>query len=620
MATEARILLTAYDRTKAAFASAQRGLADLRSAAGKLNGALAGIGLGALTGALTGAGLVVLVKGSIDAADNMRDLAIATGSSVQALASYELAAKQSGTDIEALAKAMGKLTLFMANNADEAKRLGLTAQDPAQAMVHLAAALERAETPAQRNALAAKVLGNSWADLMPLLAQGSAEISRQREAAGPYAQSMARLAEEADKFNDSVGAIKRSASGISIAVSNGILPALNQWIGATQDLIRENGTLLGLMAAIGAAAIPGLEASDLSNKARAKNRVDGLLAERKIQKQLIADMESKKASGLGFLFYSDDRIAAARARIADINKDLKQFTDVLERERKVEAGKIAAEANQMAATTHNQPDSRNGKPAHAAKSELDVLDPFGPERRAAEKARLDDIQRFVDEQQAAVNDLNSAMAQDGARAADEYASKLAALVADTTVAKTERLQENINLLNQAFFAGDIGAQQYDQALAQLTTSTEKLAEQAEQTNDIAKELGLTFSSAFEDAVVGGKAFGEVLRGLYQDILRLTVRKTVTEPLAAGFSSLLKGVNFGSLIPGFAVGTDFVPRDMLAVVHRGEAIVPAAENRRGTGDMTINMTVVTQDAASFRRAAGQVQADLAFAVQGARRFM
>lgn len=46
----------------------------------------------------------------------------------------------------------------------------------------------------------------------------------------------------------------------------------------------------------------------------------------------------------------------------------------------------------------------------------------------------------------------------------------------------------------------------------------------------------------------------------------------------------------SYIGGFAHGSDFVPKDGLAYLHKGEAVVPAAENRRGEQSITINLVV------------------------------
>lgn len=62
--------------------------------------------------------------------------------------------------------------------------------------------------------------------------------------------------------------------------------------------------------------------------------------------------------------------------------------------------------------------------------------------------------------------------------------------------------------------------------------------------EAARELGLTFSSAFEDAIVSGAKFQDVLSGIAEDLLRLAVRRTVTENILSAFSSVIPSL--GSL--------------------------------------------------------------------------
>lgn len=56
---------------------------------------------------------------------------------------------------------------------------------------------------------------------------------------------------------------------------------------------------------------------------------------------------------------------------------------------------------------------------------------------------------------------------------------------------------------------------------------------------VGQELGFTFTSAFEDAIVGGKELQDVLRGIVMDVGRIALRKSVTEPMAAGLSEIFK---------------------------------------------------------------------------------
>jgi hypothetical protein len=66
------------------------------------------------------------------------------------------------------------------------------------------------------------------------------------------------------------------------------------------------------------------------------------------------------------------------------------------------------------------------------------------------------------------------------------------------------------------------------------------------------KLGATFASSLEDAIVKGEGLRSVIQGLGQDILRITVRKTVTEPIGNAVSGLFSGFSLSKLF-GFAEG-------------------------------------------------------------------
>ena len=219
-------------------------------------------------------------------------------------------------------------------------------------------------------------------------------------------------------------------------------------------------------------------------------------------------------------------------------------------------------------------------------------------------------------------------AQQGFRKVEERIARINDL---TGRAAANKWAADIALLDDAFFNAEISVEEYEAAIRRATGQTEALADASEKTTDIARELGLTFSSAFEDAIVGGEDLRDVLRGLEKDILRIITRKLVTEPLAGAVSGAvgnfdlgaLFGKLFGSFAGGFAVG-GFIPPGQWGIAgERGPEIVyggkagATVEPSRSAGH-TINITVqgnATRDTANQIA----VQVGRALSLAGARGF-
>ena len=142
---------------------------------------------------------------------------------------------------------------------------------------------------------------------------------------------------------------------------------------------------------------------------------------------------------------------------------------------------------------------------------------------------------------------------------------------------------------------------------------EAMRRYGEDASNVGTQVGSSFTNAFkgmEDAIVqftmtGKASFSSFALSVIADIQRILVRQAILAPIAGGISSAFGsmfgnastaakyGTNVGSQqtsmlaaqdagMMSFAVGTNYVPNDMIAQIHKGEAIVPAAYNPAAGG--------------------------------------
>jgi phage-related minor tail protein len=111
---------------------------------------------------------------------------------------------------------------------------------------------------------------------------------------------------------------------------------------------------------------------------------------------------------------------------------------------------------------------------------------------------------------------------------------------EASITPMERYQQQLEQIAEAEKSGQLAAEQTTRARVQAQQQLAAATEETKSAKNTARELGLAFTSAFENAVVGGKGLREVLAGLAQDIARLAIRKSLTEPLFDFFAGMMGG--------------------------------------------------------------------------------
>lgn len=228
-----KIILAGEDRTGGMFSSFQKSISGAEAASNGLKTALGALGL-----SLTAAGLVSMVKGAIDAADHLNDLSKSTSLTVAQLSGLKLAALQSGTDLDGVAKAVNKLSVEMGKNAEAFASIGIKSKDPMVALRQLADAFVSIEDPQLRAAMAAKALGKGWETTVPLLAEGGARIGVMVERGEALSGITQQMASDSDEFNDRLAELQVMMGGVGVSIAKDVLPILSAF---SESLIEVGG-------------------------------------------------------------------------------------------------------------------------------------------------------------------------------------------------------------------------------------------------------------------------------------------------------------------------------------------------------------------------------------------
>ena len=262
--------------------------------------------------------------------------------------------------------------------------------------------------------------------------------------------------------------------------------------------------------------------------------------------------------------------AQALAELARIDAEAKAILKTYNaagdavKKRAVEVAALRAAAD--AGNPANQ-DARDRRIAGGGRSLPDVPDP------AAAKAAAEARRKAAEEAAKALVDIETQAAQDTAEAWKYWEKQ--------QIDDAQARADAFKLQWQQVFE-TIDAEQ-EQAIADGKAYLDALAKDGQNAGE---QIALALSSAASQAINNWQGLGNLVKGILKDLAQLALSEAVLKPASNWLSSSLSGFSWSKLLgglPSFDVGTPYVPRDMVAKVHKGERIVPAAQNRgSGTG--------------------------------------
>lgn len=617
-------------------------------AAKRVQSAFSGIGI-ALTG-LAGALSVGALKGVFDSyvegAAKLDDFGEIVGSTTEKVSGLVAVAKVSGTDVDQLQGAMVKLAKSTAMVGDEASDSGAAFKalrlDPAEMRLLdtsdqlklLADRLAEYEDGAGKTAIATQLLGKSGAQLLPYLkdlaASGDLVVkvtSEQAATAEEYEKNLKRLA--------------LAQSAVAKIISAEVLPVANVFVKTMIDMI--SGTD-GVRGAAKDLAADGSITRWAEGAARAAAFVidafDGVARVVQLAGKWIGAEAAAVVQFASGNFSGAKAVIDAYAVDADAILSRKLFSTALEENiaKLKSTGTAAVDTKNKLNFTGGASAGVGGKGKGRAAARESAANFTDYDQQLTQKiasaiektdiVKAAELVRQLEKlDQLAAAGLDPAIVQavrddlsGAAKAAADELARLNKLLDETPTGKLDAVRDDMQFLTVALEKGRISEEQYLEAVVtRLDKVSEKTKEAAGEMDEFAKAAAKNIQDTLADFLFD--PFAEGLDGMAEKFGK-TIQRMIADAAAAQLArslfgdmgktgevggwagaafSMLKGI-----LPSFDVGTDYVPRDMIAKIHKGERIVPAAQNKPGMqGGHTISQTLIFQgsaDPAQVKRAA------------------
>lgn len=661
MATEAKLTLSAEDRASRVLAGLKANLGRVGSEASDLARGFGLLGPAIVSG-LSGAAFAGFLRSTAQGLDALNDLKDATGASIENISALEDVAARTGTSFDTVGTSLVKFNqaLSAAKPDSDAARVlqsigleagKLKALDPAEALRQTAVSLARFADDGNKARAVQELFGKSLREVAPFLA----DLAKQGQL---NATVTTQQAEEAEKFNQQLSALSKNAQDAGRAIVSSILPALNQLF-ERANRAGGFGELLGK-----GLELRGQEAALKGLSERITKTTDELIYFETVIRETQAEGGPVGPAALKRVEDLRAQLRALQNQALDTGKGLRNVADTLS----PPAADFSNEGRNRPKPSVKVPDA-TPKVSELEKyiqrlqdATVGALDLSTVEQAQIDivTGKLGKLTKAQEEQVLALAkgvDLLKKQELTGPEIPLELLNRrndaqkeLNRLLAATPTAQLDALLQTEADLNEAFAEQRITTQQLAESLALLEDGYEQLTKAPLEefffkADAAAEQFGQAATNAFDEAIAGGKGLGDVFKSLEQDILRITTRNLVSQPIGDSLSQFLKGGAggsgnaggsggaiadffqklfgsssssggssgaFGIGINGFASGTDFVTRDQLAFIHRGERIVPAAENRRSGGRAPITVNVNTGGAEVSRATLQQLQAAVGLA--------